>query len=175
MFALLHFAFEIFKIALQTAVYTSLILTLTFILTKTTRNNRLTLIKFRKLYFAIGGLMLIFTFTYYGNHGLGDEANIPLGHGKTMNSSDGYAYLYLGNNNQINIDSFLVRNDHLCFESNKCYYDFQLASGKSDKYNSKHEYETYALAHKLPQVNEFKTFYPQYAAYWNGWRFWFLP
>jgi hypothetical protein len=119
--------------------------------------------------------MFIFSFTYYGDHGLGDEANIPLGHWKSMNSSDGYAYFYLKSNNQINVDSFLVRNDHLCFASGNTYYDYQLASGKWDRYNSKHEYEIHATAYHLPQVNKFETFYPQYAAYWNGWRFWFLP
>ena len=175
MFTLFHFGFEIFKIALQAAVYSSIILLLIFILIKITGNNRLRLIKFKTIYFTIAGLMFIFSFTYYGNHGLGDEATIPLGHMKTMNSSDGYAYLNLEPNNQINIDSFLVRNDHLCFASKNNYYDYQLPSGKCAKYYSRQEYEVYASAHNLPRVNEFKTFYPQYAAYWNGWRFWFLP
>ncbi|HVV54640.1 MAG TPA: hypothetical protein VHC47_04925, partial [Mucilaginibacter sp.] len=68
-----------------------------------------------------------------------------------------------------------VRNDHLCFASGNTYYDYQLVSSKWRKYDDKHEYETYASAYHLPHVNEFKTFYQQYADYWNGWRFWFLP
>ncbi len=175
MAAALHFGFEIFKIAIQAALYSSIILFLLFIIYKISGNNRLRGIKFKMIYFAIAGLMFVFSFTYYGNHGLGDEANLPLGYGRIMNSGDGYPYFYLEPNNQINIDSFLVRNDHLCFVSNKSYYDYQLESAKWYKYNSMEEYEAYASTHNLPRVNEFKTFYPQYDAYWSGWRFWFLP
>ena len=173
--ALFHLGFEIFKIAVQAAFYSSIMLFLIFILNRITGNNRLRVVKFRTIYFTIASLMLIFSFTYYGDHGLGDEAYLPLGHGKVMNSSDGYAYFYLEPNNQIYIDSFLVRNDHLCFTSKASYYDYRLQSGKWDKYNSKQEYEAYSSTRNLPRVNEFKSFYPQYAAYWNGWRFWFLP
>jgi hypothetical protein len=170
-----HFGFELFKIALLAAIYSYIILSLKYVMTALTGNNQLRLIKFKALYLTIAGLMFVFSFTYYGDHGLGDEASLPLGHGIAMNSSDGYPFLYLEPNNQINIDSFLVRNNHLCFTSKNNYYDYQLASGKWDRYNSKEEYETYASAHNLPRVKELKTFYPQYAAYWNGWRFWLLP
>jgi hypothetical protein len=175
MFTLFHFALEMVKIAIQSAVYTSIIMALLFALTKTIWLNRVITIKFSKVYFTVAGLLLVFSFTYYGDHGIGDEDNIPLGNMKTMNSNDGYAYFYLEPNKQINVDSFLVRNDHLCFSSENIYYDYQLISGKWTKYNSEHEYEAYALACRLPHVNEFKTFYQQYADYWNGWRFWFFP
>ena len=175
MSASFHFVFEIFKIAIQAAIYSSVILILKFFLTAITGNSRLKLIKFNTVFNVIAGLMFIFSFTYYGNHGLGDDANIPLGHGKTMLSSDGYPYIYLEPNRQVNVDSFLVRNDYLCFTSSGSYYDYQLASGKLNSYKYKQDYETYASAHNLPLVNEFKTFYPQYDTYWNGWRFWLLP
>jgi len=173
MFALFHFVFEIFKIALQAAFYSSIVLFL--ILNRISVINRLGEIKFKTTFFTIAGLMFLFSFTYYGDHGLGDDANLPLGHGETMNSSDGYAYFYLKPDTQINIDSFLVCNEHLCFASKNSYYDYQLGSGKWDKFNSRKDYDSYSSAHNLPRVNEFKTFYPQYDAYWNGWRFWFLP
>jgi hypothetical protein len=174
MFTLFHFAFEILKIALQAAVYSLVLMLLIFIVIKATGNRRLKSIKFKTVYFSVAGLLFIFSFTYYGDHGLGDEANIPVGHGKTINSGDGYAYLNV-ERTQINIDSFLVRNDHLCFASKNDYYDYQLPSGKYVKYSSKQEYEAYAKKNHLPVVNDFKTFYPQYDAYWNGWRLWFLP
>jgi hypothetical protein len=173
MFAAFHFGFEIFKIALQAAVYSLVLMLFISIIIKTTENRRLN-IKFETVYFGIAGLLFIFSFTYYGNHGLGDEANIPIGHAKTINSSDGYAYLNM-ERTQISIDSFLVRNDHLCFASKNDYYDYQLPSGKYVKYSSRQEYEAYAKKNHLPLVNDFKTFYPQYDAYWNGWRFWLLP
>ena len=175
MFTLFHFGFEILKIAIQAAIYSFIILILNYILIKLTKSNRLRLIKFKSIYVLLSVLMFMFSFTYYGNHGLGDEANIPLGHWKSMNSGDGYAYLTLKSGNQIDVDSFFVYNDHLCFASEHAYYSYQLESGKLNKYSNKCEYEIYASTHRLPMVSKFKTFYPQYDAYWNGWRFWLLP
>ncbi|RVT96428.1 hypothetical protein EOD41_20500 [Mucilaginibacter limnophilus] len=174
MFAFFHFAFLIFKIALQAAVYSLVVMLFISIIIKTTGNRRLKSIKFKTAYLSIAALLFIFSFTYYGDHGLGDEANIPIGHGRIINSGDGYAYLNV-DRTQINIDSFLVRNNHLYFASKSGYYDYQLPSGKYIKYSSKQEYEAYAKKNHLPVVNDFKTFYPQYDAYWNGWRFWLLP
>ncbi|HTI60125.1 hypothetical protein [Mucilaginibacter sp.] len=175
MFTLFHFGFEIFKIAIQAAVYALTILTLKFVLTEIIKNDSLRLIKFKPVYLSVSALMLVFSFTYYGDHGLGDEANIPLGHWKSMNSTDGNPYFALKPDSEVNVDSFLVRNEHLCFVSDNNYYDYHLISGEWNKHNSKQEYETYASVHHLPQVSEFKTFYQRYAVYWNGWRFWFLP
>ncbi len=174
MFAAFHFLFEVCKIALLAALYSSIILLITFIFNRITVSSSAIKANFSKTFFIIACLMFVFSFTYWGDHGLGDEANLPLGHGRTMRSSDGYPYFYLEPSTQINIDSFLVRNEHLYFISGDNYYDYKLISGKWNKYN-KQEYERLSFTHQLPQINELKTFYPQYDAYWNGWRFWLLP
>lgn len=52
-------------------------------------------INYRMIYFIIASTLLLFSFTYYGNHGLGDDSNLPLGYGKVMRAIDGHAYFYL--------------------------------------------------------------------------------
>jgi len=175
MFAIFHFGFDIFKIAVQAAVYSSIIMLLKFILVKAIGDSKLRQVKFKHIYFTVAGLLFIFSFTYYGNHGLGDESSIPLGYSKSMNASDGYAYFDLERGKQIDVDSFKIYNEHLCFASKDKFYAYQMSTDKWWVFNSKKEYETYASSHHLPLVSEFKTFYPQYDVYWNGWRFWLLP
>ena len=174
MFTLFHFGFEIFKIIVLAAVYSSVILILKFIITEIKKNSNLKRLKFRQVYFTTAFLLLVFSFTYSGDHGLGDEAAIPLGHWEKMNSSDGYAYFDLADK-QISVDSFLVRNDHLCMTTENKFYDYHLVTQKWVRYNSIQDYDRYASAYHLPLVKEFKSFWPQYDAYWNGWRFWLLP
>ncbi len=175
MFTLIHFAFQLFKIAIQATVYSLIILGIILLLHSITKNSRFRLIKLKTIYISIYVLMFIYSFTYWGNHGLGDETYIPLGHQKTMEGTDGYACFYLKPNELVAVDSFLVRNDHLYFASENSYYDYDLVSNNWDKYDGKSDYERYLSIRHLPQVNEFKRLYQLYSDYWNGWRFWFLP
>ncbi|RYY33314.1 MAG: hypothetical protein EOP46_16785 [Sphingobacteriaceae bacterium] len=171
MFTLFHFIFQLCKIAVQAAIYTGLLL----FFIKQASNRRLRLIKFKPVYFSISALMLVFSFTYYGDHGLGDLAKIPLGYGKTMMSIDEYAFFEIDRENEIDVDSFLVRDNHLYFTSGNFLYDYNLPSGKWKKYDSRRDYEIYASAHHVQQISDFKTFNYQYSDYWDGWRFWLLP
>ena len=149
MFALFHFGFELMKIAVLAAVYAALVYILKFIWGEIDKSSRLRHLKFRSIYFSIAGLLLVFSFTCYGDHGLGDEANIPLSHWKTMNSGDGYAYFNTAvkGYGQINVDSFLVRNDHLCMASDSLVFDYQLKTSELKKFTNSKLYEAYAMAH----------------------------
>ncbi|MGZ3750804.1 MAG: hypothetical protein ACXVAU_05995, partial [Mucilaginibacter sp.] len=132
--------------------------------------------KFKRIFLYFAGLLLVYSFTYFGDHGLGDEAYLPLGHWETMNAGDGYPYFNPHNSpNQIRVDSFLVRGDHLCMASDRLFYDYHLVSGELKQFNNRKLYNAHAIAHSLPLVTEFKQFWPQYNSYWNGWRFWVLP
>lgn len=175
MFAIFHLGFEIFKIAVLAALYSSALLLLKLIVVKITGHSKISQIKFKQIYMTVAGLLFIFSFTYYGNHGLGDESSIPLGYWKSMSASDGYAYFNLKPGKQIRIDNFAIDNNHLCFSSQNEFYDYQLNSGKWEEYNSKDAYEKHASLNHLPSTNEFKYFYSQYDNYWSGWRFWLLP
>jgi hypothetical protein len=175
LFTLFHFAFQVVKIAIQSVFYSSIILFLIFVITKVTGLKMLTKLRFRGIYFTTAGLFFLFSFTYYGNHGLGDQSNLPLGYGKVMRAGDGYAHFYLEPRNQISVDSFLVKKDHLYFTSNGSYYDYHLSSGKWQKYDNKQGLDDHLSVRNLAKVDKLETFYPQYDRYWNGWRFWFLP
>ena len=177
MFAILDFGFELMKIAVLAAVYAALVYILKFIWGEIDKSSRLRRLKFRSIYFSIAGLLLVFSFTCYGDHGLGDEANIPLPHWETMDSGDGNAYFNPNGKlyDQISVDSFLVRNDHLCMASDTLIFDYQLKTSELKKFATSKLYDAYAMAHHLPIKKEFRKFWPQYNDYWSGYRFWMLP
>ena len=140
------------------------------------KNIRSKYFTFKKIYIIFYCVLLVFSFTYYGNHGLGDEANIPLGHWKTMNSGDGHAYFETDlAEGQINVDRFLVKNENLYIASRDKFFIYQLQSDEIKKFDSEEHYNDYALAHNLPAANKLQNFWNQYSAYWDGWRFWLLP
>jgi len=173
MFALFHLGFEVVKIAALSAVYSSIIY---LILHKLKPIQKLTTVRFKTIFLALSGLLFIFLFTYYGNHGLGDEANVPLGHFKTMESGDGYAYFTPGGTaSQINVDSFLVKKDNLCMATPDGIYVYNLTTNDLENFPDKLSYEQHALKAGLPAISQFKKFETQYNEYWNRWRFWVLP
>lgn len=121
-------------------------------------------------------MLFVFSFTYYGDHGLGDEAYIPLGHFETMEAGDGNAYFtFKKSRNQLFVDSFAVKNNTLCMmtDSGLCIYDLKTDSLQT--FADSFAYKQYARKEKLPPLTEFKNFEKQYAEYWNGWRFWTMP
>ncbi len=176
MFTLFHFCFELFKIAVLAGIYTFMIYISKLILTEMHRQSRASNFKLWRIYFTIAGLLLVYSFTYYGNHGLGDEYYIPLGYGETMNQVDMSAYFEpRGAKEPIDVNAFEVKDNNLCMTSDNQVYVYQLKAHALIKFDSSKLYDSYALIHNLPVVKEFKTFWWQYNAYWSGWRFWVLP
>ncbi|HTD40925.1 MAG TPA: hypothetical protein VK671_09910 [Mucilaginibacter sp.] len=174
--ALLVILLVALKIALLSAIYTLLILILMFLFIKISKREVLFMYKFKPVFWTFCLLLVVFCFSYYGDHGWWDEAYLPLGHGKRLANSEHMTYFSPESTNYIvNVDSFLVRNDHLCFASDNEFYDYRLDAGKLIKYNSQRHYDKYASVNYLPPAKEFKQFQPQYDAYWNGWRLWLLP
>jgi hypothetical protein len=173
--ALLVILLEALKIALLSAVYTFFILSARFLFIKIAERDSVLLHKFKPVFWSLCLLLCAFCFSYYGNRGWVEEAYLPIGYGKSIANSDHMTYFDLENKNTIDIDSFIVRKGHLCFASDTTFYDYQLATRKLGRFNSKDNYENYAKATDLPLAKEFEQFQPQYDAYWNGWRFWLLP
>lgn len=136
-------------------------------------------------FFASAGLF-VFMFTYWGDHGLGDNERIPIGHWKQIQQVDGvYCYMQRTKNNyenQIDISIFTITANFICAKTEKQFQDYP---GEYFVYNLKNndviflknesEYNTYANVNKLPLSNTFKDFDYHYNHYWNGWRFWLLP
>ena len=83
------------KIAILSSIYALLTL-LTFKLIGRFRPNswldkvsekKLRLWILSGLFFSLG--LLFFLFSYYGDHGLGDSARVPVGHGRAIQEMDG--------------------------------------------------------------------------------------
>jgi hypothetical protein len=169
MAASVHFLFEFIKIAVLSTCYAGLIMLI----------GRLTFsrghFKFDKLFCYIYAVLFIFLFTYYGNHGLGDESNLPIGHWETVQAGDGYPYFEPSGKGQIRLESFLVDQETLCAKTGKGYMAYNLTTDKLTTFPDQLSYNAFAAKNNLSTIDKFKTFAVQYSAYWDGWRFWTLP
>ena len=172
-----HFLFELIKIAVLSSIYAAVFLFCRSIFLKHNKENAdFTKAKFKRVHIIIYSLLLVFSFTYYGNHGLGDSYNIPLGHWESMSAGDLYAYFTpSGTSNQISVSRYEVRGNNLCASVDSGYMIYNLNTKKMIKFDTEPQYNAYALSHELPDSNEFLDFFKQYNVYWNGWRFWILP
>lgn len=176
MFTLFHFAFELFKIAVLTAVYSLLIYSVYFAFREIEGKRKFIKLRYWLIYACVYSILTIYSFTYFGNHGFGDESYLPVGNYQAMYATDGYAFFtFKDTSRTISVDSFLVKNDSICMASANTYYVYNLRSDTMTKFEDKNMYERYALDHSLPLINRFKKFYELYNDYWNGWRFWVLP
>ena len=115
--------------------------------------------KFKRVHIIIYSLLFVFSFTYYGNHGLGDESFIPLGHWETMSAGDLYAYFTpSGTSNQIAVNTYQVKGDNLCAAVDSGYIVYNLDTKKMIKFEAEQQYNAYALNHDLPVSNQFLDF-----------------
>jgi hypothetical protein len=177
MTAPLHFLFVVFKSCILALIYTPIIWLLWVLILKACK--RYTGFKWYKLiavYKIVGILLLVFSFTYYGNHGLGDDSRIPLGYGEAMRESDTFAYFVpKGKPEQINVQAFLVKGDNLCMSVDSGYKVYNLKTKAFVNFTDEPMYNMLAVAKDLPLSRHLKDFNSQYDEYWNGWRFWLLP
>lgn len=81
-----HFLFELFKIAILASLYATAALVCTKIAGRFSTNGwwqkhaSASGKTWVKSGFAISVLLFLYMFTYWGNHGLGDSARVPIGH-----------------------------------------------------------------------------------------------
>jgi len=171
-----HFIFELFKIAILSAAYATILLWIKFALNLKKGGTRFSWSKFFRIYLILYSVLFLFSFTYYGDHGLGDECKIPLGHGETMSSADLDAYFApKEGGNLIDIKSYLISNNDLCAATDSGYLVYNLKTGKRIEFDNSQEYRLYALGNTLPNPDLFLDFFKQYDNYWSGWRFWTMP
>ncbi|TSD67498.1 hypothetical protein FFF34_008935 [Inquilinus sp. KBS0705] len=171
MAASFHFVFELLKIAVLAAVYAGIFICLWSI----RRNFKKEITKFSKIYLTVYVVLFVFMFTYYGDHGLGDESRIPIGHWEAIDASDGYPYFRPKGENEVRLFKYVVKSDVLCATVDSGYMAYDLNDDRLNKFASITDYESFASKNHLPLVKEFMDFYPQYDKYWGGWRFWLLP
>jgi len=124
-----------------------------------------------------------FSCTYWGDHGLGDSARLPLGHGEELVALNGDETYFTGQTpfgvsdmgGAQQIDKFRVADEILCGQAEQtAYFSYNLATKEHRVFADSLAYNAYAISHGLPASHELETFWQQYRRYWGGWRFWLL-
>lgn len=186
---LIHFVFELIKISILSSIYVSILLVVFRIIAKKNPGSFVDQLSKRKLLFwFVGGSiistsMFIFMFTYYGNHGLGDFAIVPIGHHKAVSQIDSqFSYIENEKGTQIEIYDFVVKNDHLyakkVYDFNGLIGDYVVWDLENDTWKLYENDVAYFKAMKkfyYPAPHTFRSFDEHYSEHWNGWRFFLLP
>ena len=186
---LFHFIFELIKISILGIVYATLTLIVFRIIGQFKPNSWFEKASKKKVRFwFLSGLFIsialfCFMFTYWGNHGLGDSARVPIGHFKVVketNAND--AYIERDKFDQIGIEKFTFDNDMLygkideSFDSGKGkYVVWGLRTDQWIFYQTTVDYNIAANKNNYPKPDSFEDFYTHYKRHWQGWRFWLLP
>jgi len=188
---LFHFIFQLIKIGILASIYAILLIGILTILGKFKSTEYLERIKNeKKKYWCVYGLIIsiglfVYSFTYWGNHGLGDSARIPIGHFKEVDETNGMITSIEPNNYQFGamaVHSFAKSKIYLVGKSEtspvdrpKPYFIWNLYKDEIVFYDSEAEYNSFADKNELPEISEFKTFRESYREYWGGLKFWMLP
>jgi energy-coupling factor transporter transmembrane protein EcfT len=189
-----HLVFMLIKIAIQASVYALLIIAAISFLAKflptaylknVVRNKRSSWLG---LGFILSTLLLIYSFTYWGNHGLGDSARVPVGYGYAVDNINWQWSSLKGfqndNGGYLSVSHFLTSRNTFCgkFDKDHFFYDYENAyfvldmrSEELQEFATKEAYNKYAIKNNLPLTEELRTFEENYRHYFGGWRFWLLP
>ncbi|MES2766600.1 MAG: hypothetical protein V4642_12070 [Bacteroidota bacterium] len=184
---LFHFVFELVKIAILGCFYATLTLVLFATLAYYQPRSLADKVsqKPSRLWWVSGLIISValffFMFTYWGNHGLGDIARIPIGNFKTVGQINGTStYIEKDNGKSVGVESFAVNDNKLFAElddySEKgSYVIWNLETDKWYFYQTRNEYLKLAKRKNYPLPDTFKDFQQHYSDYWHGWRFFLLP
>jgi hypothetical protein len=119
--------------------------------------------------------------TPWGNHGLGDYARIPLGHGLAMEELNGTTAYFepvsiIETSDVITeVVSYQVFNDVLCAKTNDGqYFTYYLGARHYQPFADSTTYNSTAQKLGLPVETQFESFDRHYKRYWGNWRFWLL-
>ena len=182
---LIHFVFQLFKIGILAFLYSFLWRKFLIIITLFKPNWK---VKEQMSYYpTIYVSLLIFSFTYFGNHGLGDGPKIPIGYWETVENVNWEDYGYLekvksSDGKKIEFEKFLVKNNKLCgkyggffYNYKHSYFVYDLCTKKLMEFETKLVYNKHADKNDLPKSNELLSFYKNYNNYWGGIRFLIYP
>lgn len=187
----LHFFFEIIKITILSSVYGVIIVFLFSFSGKImpegffskTSKNKLSLWAISVFFISI--FLFIYMFSYWGDHGLGDSARIPIGYGKEVGEIDA-AYTYIEPSGYdyggLNIKIFAKQNHYLIGTTDSSpvdnpapYFCWDLKNDKLHLFSNEKVFNSFLNNNQLPTQIEFKSFREHYSKYWGGWRLWLLP
>jgi hypothetical protein len=188
---LFHFVFELFKIALLASAYAIIIV---FAVSRIARHRpgglwckisaKKTLLWFISG-FIISVILFVYMFSYWGNHGLGDFARIPVGHGKSVDQIDAHMTFITAQGFEYEvlcIDKYALTRDFLFVETDRDTNKndpetaaWNLKTNKVMFFRSSGDMDTFKIRHHIDAELKFQDFRTHYTEYWNGWRFWLLP
>lgn len=186
--AISHFIFELIKISILGCIYATFILLTFKVIGQNKPKNWFNQVSKKKLRlwflsgFSISLALFVFMFSYWGDHGLGDSARIPIGYWRAIQETNGtQAYIQDNGISALGIDKFIIADDYvygLTDDTNENYegkyFVYDLANNKVKTFLQENEFNNFLTAHHLDIKLEFKDFSYYYKKYWNGWRFWLL-
>ncbi len=188
---LFHFLFELVKIAILAAIYAALITLLLGALGKYKPGSWFDRIAKKKmrLWFmsglTISCVLFVFMFSYWGNHGLGDSAKIPIGNGKTVDQINGMTFITPAGYEMETLDIHeFTTTDGFLFAKissnrpaavNKEIAIWNLKTNQVEFLDHYSDLEILKTKNNMQAELTFQDFQGHYSKYWNGWRFWLLP
>jgi hypothetical protein len=190
--ALFHLIFELFKIVVLASVYSFIIFYFLHTLGRYFPGSWFYSVSQKKLRLwflsclVISIILFAFMFSYWGNHGLGDSARIPLGNGKAVEQING-AMTYITptgyESETLTIDEFAVTKKYLFAKVTdaktvptvKEIAVWNLKTNGVEFLEHYSDIEIYKTKNKITEQLIFQSFGNHYASYWGGWRFWLLP
>jgi hypothetical protein len=189
---LFHFIFQLIKTGILASIYSLALIGVLLTIGEIISSEFLRRVKSEKRLhwltfgFIISIGLLTFSFTYWGNHGLGDEAMIPIGHWKTIKNINWTEYGHLegqvtSDGNDIVTTQFKVVDNKLCGNLDSWFYEYQnsyfvldLKTDTLTEFKSEAAFNVYAKANKLPKSDELLNFEQNYKNHWGGIRFFLL-
>lgn len=188
---LFHFILQLIKIGILASIYSILLIGLMMVICAIKPTKYLESVKNeKKKYWFVFGLFIsiglfIYSYTYWGNHGLGDSARIPIGNFKEVgetNGTDSYIEPKNYHYGAMMVHSFKKSDNYLTGKTEvspvdkpKPFFSWNLSKDEIVFFESENEYNLFAKDNGLPKSSEFKTFRESYREYWGGMKFWMLP
>jgi len=186
--ALIHFIFELFKILIQSAIYSSIIFFGITGIVKPKPGSFLYFFRKEKMLTWVSGWGIIFLglfffmFSYYGDHGLADSARIPIGHHREIGQTDIMSHIEPKNKGIIYINEFIITDDYVYgtlekqnLDLNHNYFVYDLKLNTVQLFDQIIPFNSFLTSKNVSQESPYQTFGEHYNQYWNGWRFWLLP
>jgi hypothetical protein len=188
--ALFHLVFEFTKISILSSIYASILLFTFRIIATLKPNNWVDKISKEKSKFWVASgliisiMLFLFMFSYYGNHGLGDSARVPVGYDKAIEQINGtQAYIQdEGPVSALDIDKFILTGKFVYGKTGEQnenytgkYFTYDIVNNQVKIFENENIYIDFLASKNLETNPEYKDFNYYYSKYWNGWRFWTLP
>ena len=194
--ALIHLFIEVIKVTILTIVYTFVLMKLLEVISK--KNPELRIyhyLKNKTIHRAMRNIMgmvifiglTIWMFSFWGNHGFGDSARIPVGNKVEIKNINWTKYGFIGidqKNSPVDIETTkfkisgkkIVGNLDSGFHvyENK-YFIFDTEDRSLLEFKTVEAFDAHTQNNNLPHSNELLTFRSNYENYWHGWRFFLLP